>query len=221
VGAVTADLSPLSPKEARVIGTLLEKQLLQPDGSLLTLNSLVTACNQSTNRDPVSSYSAEEVETTVLLLKSRGLARVVHPGAGERSTKYRQIVGDAFGWDDAEQSVMCVLLLRGAQTLNEIRTRTERLHAFASSDAVEACLRALAARPEPHVALVERQPGQKEPRWIQLVERDPEGRAAAAPVARGVTPAERSNDRARIDELEHRVAALEAAFADLTAALGD
>jgi uncharacterized protein len=212
-----ADLSPLTAPQARVLGSLIEKQLTLDDEPPLTLNALVMACNQTTSRDPVVQFDADLVETTALVLKSKGLVRVVHPGSGVRSTKYRQVADEAWGWSPAERALMCVLLLRGAQTVNELKTRTERLFAFGTGDEVEIALRALAARPEPQVALVERQPGQKEQRWIQLLEQDPEGRAAA-PSSTRVT-AERTPGR--IEDLEARVAALESELASLRTALGD
>jgi uncharacterized protein YceH (UPF0502 family) len=203
----------LAHEEARVLGCLLEKQAATPDAYPLTLNALTTACNQSSNRDPVVHYSPSEVETAVLALKTKGLARVVHPGLGERATKYRHVVGEALGLERDEQAVLCVLLLRGAQTGGELRTRTERLHAFASPADVERVLDRLAARDEPLVARLERAPGQKEARWVQTLEEDPwigETGSAPAPVAPRAD---------RVAELEARVGALEARLDRLTAAL--
>lgn len=211
----------LTHAEARVLGALIEKQLTTPDVYPLTLKALTAACNQTSNRDPVMAIEPLDVETTVLVLKTKGLARVVHPGSGERSTRYRQTVDEAFGLDEGEPALLCVLLLRGAQTAGELRTRTERLHPFASPEAVERALEALAARPEPMVRRLERRTGQKEPRWTQLLEDDPyvpEGPApsAASTVASGAPP--RAD---RLAELQARVEALEAQVAGLRAALGD
>ncbi|MGY6501544.1 MAG: YceH family protein [Acidimicrobiales bacterium] len=212
----------LTAPQARVLGSLMEKQVTTPDSYPMTLKALTTACNQSTSRDPVVDYEAQLVETTVLALKGKGLARVVHPGAGERATKYRQVFDEAFGLAPQEHAVMCVLLVRGAQTVSELRARTERLHHFSGPEEVEATLRALADRSPAMVGPVERQPGQKDARWIQLLEVDPEGRAAAAASSVGGSVSARSGAGAgRVDELEARVAALEARLASLVEQLGD
>jgi uncharacterized protein YceH (UPF0502 family) len=213
-----ADPLELTAPQARVLGALMEKQLTTPDAYPLTLNALTTACNQSTNREPVTQYPAQLVETTVHALKSKKLARVVHPGAGERATKYRQVAEETLGLDDPERALLCVLLLRGAQTVNELRTRTERLHPFGSNEAVEAALAGLARREPAFVARVDRQPGQKEDRWIELLQVDPEARAAASAAPRVSTSAGASS---RVEELETRIAALEARVAQLVEALGE
>jgi uncharacterized protein len=216
-----ADAVSLTSTEARVLGALMEKQLTTPDAYPLTLNALTTACNQTSNRDPIVRYEPYQVETTVLVLKTRGLARVVHPGSGERATKYRHIADEALKLDGAEQALMCVLLLRGAQTVNELRTRTERLHPFSSPADVESALDALARRDPPLVSRIDRQAGQKEPRWLQLIEEGAEARAAAAPSASSVTPSARAATDSRVEDLEGRVAALEKRLAQVTDALAD
>jgi uncharacterized protein len=207
----------LTAPQARVLGCLMEKQATTPDAYPLTLKALTAACNQSSNRDPVVQYEPQLVETTVFALKAKGLARVVHPGSGERATKYRHVADEALDLDPAERAVICVLLLRGAQTVPELRTRTERMHPFASLDAVTTTLERLVGGSRPHVARVERQPGQKEDRWIQLLEANA-GERAAAPVSSTVTPSSRAG---RVDELEARVGALEHRLAALVDALGD
>jgi len=208
----------LSAIEARVLGALLEKELTTPDGYPMSLNALTMACNQSSNRDPVVHHEPRSVETTVLVLKTKGLARVVHPGSGERVTKYRQVADEALSLSRAERALLCVLLLRGAQTVAELRTRTERLHPFAAAGEVEAVLAGLAGRERPLAAAVDRQPGQKEGRWIQLLEADAEHRAAVT-VAPRVTAAAR--DDSRVEALERQVAALDARLRALVEALGD
>src|SRR6266508_6042569 len=105
-----ADAVSLTSTEARVLGALMEKQLTTPDAYPLTLNALTTACNQTSNRDPVVRYEPHQVETTVLVLKSRGLARVVHPGSGERATKYRHVAEETLHLDDGERALLCILL---------------------------------------------------------------------------------------------------------------
>lgn len=213
-----ADPLELTAPQARVLGALMEKQLTTPDAYPLTLNALTTACNQTSNREPVTDFPAQLVETTVHALKSKKLARIVHPGAGERATKYRQVAEETLELDDAERALLCVLLLRGAQTVNELRTRTERLHPFGTTEAVEAALAGLARREPAFVAKVDRQPGQKEDRWIELLQVDPEGRAAASAAPRVSTS---TGGSSRVEELEARVAALEARMAQLVDALGD
>jgi uncharacterized protein len=215
----TPEALDLTAIEARVLGALLEKQLMTPDGYPLTLNALIAACNQTSNRDPVVRYEPQQVETAVMVLKTKGLARVVHPGSGERATKYRQVADEVLDLESAERAVICALLLRrGAQTLAELKTRTERLHRFASIGEVQAVLEALAHRDVALVAGVERLPGQKEGRWIQLLEADADTRAAASTPLR-VTPTSRGDGR--LEELEERVAALEVRLTALTEALGD
>jgi uncharacterized protein len=216
---VPDDLELTAP-QARVLGALMEKQVTTPDGYPMTLKALTTACNQSTSRDPVVDYEPQLVETTLMALKGKGLARVVHPGSGERATKYRQVAHEALNLDSAELAVLCVLLLRGAQTAAELATRTERLHPFTSPAEVEATLRVLAGRDRPMVAPIERMAGQKGTRWIQLLEVGAEARAAAAATATAtsVTPSVRAG---KVDDLEARVAALEAQVATLIEALGD
>jgi uncharacterized protein len=219
---VPDDLELTAP-QARVIGALMEKAVTTPDAYPMTLKALTTACNQSTSRDPVVDYEAQLVETTLMALKGKGLARMVFPRAGERATKYRQVLDEALGLDAAEAAVVCVLLLRGAQTVNELKTRTERLHTFGSPAEVEATLARLGARDRPIVQLLERMPGQKEPRWIQLLETDVEGRIAAAAHGGpgGGSGAAGSRTAGRVEELEARVAALEARLTALVEALGD
>lgn len=212
----------LTVSQARVLGALLEKELVTPDSYPMTLNALVAACNQTSNREPIIHFEAAQVETAALTLKSKGLLRVVYPGAGERATKYRQVADEALELTAAERALVCLLLLRGAQTTAELRARADRLHAFESTDAVEALLRGLAGREEPLVARIERLPGQKEARWIQLLEAGAEARAAApaAAVASVVAGAVAAHPHG-LAALEQRVAALEELLDRVIEALGD
>lgn len=213
----------LTAPQARVLGALMEKSVTTPDAYPMTLKALTTACNQSTNRDPVVQYEVQLVETTLMALKGKGLARIVHPGAGERVTKFRQVLDEALHLGSDESAVLCVLLLRGPQTVNELKARTERLHPFASADEVETTLDRLAARDRPVVTQLERVPGQKERRWIQLLEAGVEERIAAAAdsAAVGGSGGVGRGGAGRVDELEARVALLEAAVAAMAEALGD
>lgn len=218
-----ADELELSDPQTRVLGCLLEKQATTPDVYPLTLKALVTACNQSSSRYPVVDYDANLVETTCQALKAKGLLRVVHPASGERATKYRQILDEQLHLGSADKAVLAVLLLRGAQTVPELRSRTERMYAFSGPGDVEAVLSSLAARTDrPLVRPIERAPGQREPRWIQLLQHDADGRATAAATSAapsgGSTRA--SATPGRIDELEARVASLEARLQDLEESIG-
>jgi uncharacterized protein YceH (UPF0502 family) len=202
------------------LGCLIEKQATTPEAYPLTLKALTTACNQSSSRFPVVDYDTQLVETTSLALKGKGLLRVVHPAHGERSTRYRHVADEGLGLDAAQMAVLAALLLRGAQTVAELRTRTERLHTFATPAAVESTLQALAAHPRGLVRELERQPGQKETRWLQLLEVDPDGRAAAVASASSGAGARAKVDPGRLEQLEQRVATLEQQLAALAAELG-
>src|SRR5206468_3134669 len=120
----------LEAEEARVIGALVEKQLTTPDQYPLTLNALVAACNQSSNRDPVVSYAQSTIEVTLTTLKDKGLIRWVYPSHGRSVTRYRQVVDEATGMDARQLALIAVMLLRGPQTLAELRTRTERMASY-------------------------------------------------------------------------------------------
>ncbi|MGB8858446.1 MAG: DUF480 domain-containing protein [Ilumatobacteraceae bacterium] len=195
--------------EGRVLGSLLEKERTTQDQYPLTLNALVLACNQSTSREPVMRLDEHEIESTLAGLKAQGLLRYVHPSHGRSVTRYRQVADEAWGIGPAPSSVLAVLLLRGPQTVAELRTRTERLHPFASPEAVEVVLRELAA--QGRAQLLERHPGQKEARWQQLLAEEAEPVVAAVVVAAGV-PGSMAD---RVAQLEARVARLEAALGDL------
>jgi len=205
---VAVDLE-LTPVQARVVGSLVEKQLATPQQYPLTLNSLVLACNQTTNREPVTSYGEREVDDVLAGLKDVGLVRFVHPSHGGRVTKYRQVLEERLDLSVEELAVLCVMLLRGPQTVNELRARTERLASFSSSDEVESVLAALAARPEPLVVRFERQPGMREPRWMHLLSGEP----VDVPVVAASSPAaSRSRNDDRLAALEDEVQRLRAEF---------
>ena len=144
---VSAGVGPVAaePEEIRVLGCLIEKQRTTPDAYPLTLNSLRLACNQSTNRDPVVDYDEATVRDAVQRLGARRWTRMAS-GHGSRAPKYRHLLDEALGLDGAELSVLCVLMLRGPQTPGELKGRTERMHAFADLEAVEAALERLIER---------------------------------------------------------------------------
>jgi uncharacterized protein len=172
----------LSPSETRVLGCLLEKQRTTPDAYPLSLNALCLACNQSTNRDPVVEYDQAVVRDALHRLERRGYTRLAS-GAGSRAPKYRHLLDEALPLDSAEKALMCVLMLRGAQTPGELKQRSERMHSFGDLGDVHAALQRLIGR---DLALRrERRPGQKEERYEQLLQADVEGqdRSAAAAFA--------------------------------------
>ena len=200
----------LSPEETRILGCLIEKERTTPDQYPLSLHSTTTACNQSTNRDPVVSYTEPMVALGLDDLRGKQLVTQSW-GAGSRVQKYRHNLLDVFELNPREVALLCVLLLRGPQTLGELRIRTERMHAFASIAEVEETLQGLALLSEPQVRLLPHRPGQKEQRYVQLLSGEPaleqlaspESRPAAAP-----TPT-------RVETLEAEVAALKAEMAAL------
>ena len=155
------ELPVLAPEDQRILGSLLEKQTTVPATYPLTANALRTACNQTSNRDPVVDYDERTVERTARALKDRGLLRIVWSDTGRRVLKYHQILDEVLGLDQDERALLTVLLLRGAQAPGELRTRTERLHEFADRGEVEACLRRMAQRPQPLVRELERRPGSR------------------------------------------------------------
>ena len=216
-------MESLTPEELRIVACLVEKQFTTPDSYPLTENAVVAACNQLSNRNPVVAYDNNTVRVTLTALRQLGLARVIHtPGA--RVPKHRQILDDALGLSRGEVSLLAVLALRGPQTVGELRTRTERMHDFASPSEVEEVLEGLAARDEPLVVRLERQPGQKEARYAQLLGGPVDAAAAAAAEDRPERP-ERPDSWApaaparpdRVAALEQRVESLEAELAILRA----
>lgn len=179
----------LSAAEIRVLGCLLEKQRTTPDAYPLTLNALRAACNQSTNRDPVVDYDEATIRDAIARLSRRRWARLAS-GAGSRASKYRHLLDDALTPAPDELAVLCVLMLRGAQTPGELKGRSERLHPFADLAAIHATLQRLIEREL--VGQLPRRPGQKEERYAhRLSDEDaPQPRVAAsvaAPTGAGAT----------------------------------
>jgi uncharacterized protein YceH (UPF0502 family) len=206
----------LDDVDIRVLGCLVEKQRTTPDQYPLTLNALRLACNQTTNRDPVVSYDEATVRDSVQGLGRRRLARLAS-GPGSRAPKYRHLLDEALGLDDAELALLAVLMLRGPQTPGELKARAERLHRFADLGSVEATLerlmeRALAER-------LERRPGQKEVRYRQLLGGGGAARAAPAtqPAAAPASPRSPIPLEQRIERLEAEVRALRSALDELRA----
>jgi len=149
-------MEPLHPAEVRVLGALLEKEVTTPEYYPLTLNALVNACNQKSNREPVVNYDEETVQQALALLRNRGLA-VRISGAGHLVEKYAHSLGEKLNLRRPEVAVLCVLMLRGPQTVGEVRGRTERMYEFTELEDVERCLESLASRqPEPLVVSMPR-----------------------------------------------------------------
>jgi uncharacterized protein YceH (UPF0502 family) len=216
----------LTLPQTRVIGALLEKELTTPDQYPLSLNSLTTACNQKTNREPVMELSESEVRAVVdELLKLRLVME--ESGFGSRVSKLRhRFCNTEFGalkLSPQEVGIVCVLLLRGAQTPGELRTRTNRLCEFADVSVVERCLDDMAARAEPLTLKLPRDPGQRESRYVHLfgdaVDTAPQ--AARAPVS-FATSSPADDDRiellqARIDAMQQEINALKQRLDDVGA----
>jgi uncharacterized protein len=165
----------LSAEEARVVACLVEKEATVPDSYPLTLNALRLACNQTSNRHPIVAWDDRTVEATLLSLKSMGLVRFVHPSHGGRTIRYRHVADERWRLSKGELAVLAVLVLRGAQTTNEVRARTERMIG-PDDGTVEEILDMLAARsPEPFAVRVARRSGEREPRWAQALSESPGG----------------------------------------------
>ena len=189
----------LDPVQLRVLGCLIEKQRTTPEQYPLTLNSLRLACNQATNREPVLELDESQVRGAAQSLGTLGWARLA-TGPGSRTPKYRQLFSESLDLMPSEVSVLAVLMLRGAQTVAELKTRTERLHHFASAADVAALLDRLGDKEL--VRLLPRQPGQREERWVHLLAED---QVPAAPAP----PAEATTLEQRLERIEDRLAELE------------
>jgi len=162
----------LTDTEVRVLGSLIEKQVTTPEYYPLTLNSLTLACNQKNNRNPVTALTETEVEQGLDSLREKNLAYVFH-GSSSRVPKYKHVMPEIFHLNPPELAVMCVLMLSGAQTIGEIRSRASRLHNFSSLEEVEQILHSLSTKdPEALVTRLPRQAGQKETRFAHLLSGD-------------------------------------------------
>ncbi len=158
----------LSQFEARVLGVLAEKQFLTPDIYPLSLNAIVNACNQLSNREPVMSLGEETVESCLKRLQDNHVAQTYYP-AGSRVAKYQHMMREVFSLDDAKLALLTLLMLRGPQTCGELRGRTARMYPFASVESVERSLAELAANEPPLAMQLPRAPGTKESRWAHLL----------------------------------------------------
>lgn len=170
----------LNPTEARVLGSLIEKDITTPDYYPLSLNALVNACNQKNNRDPVMSLDEQAVRDALVTLQEKRLAGPAS-SADSRVPKYEHRLQEAFNFDRREIAIICVLLLRGAQTPGELRSRTERMYHFEALDDVVSTLDRLAQRDPALVAVLPRQPGTKESRYMHLFSGEPQELSLAQP----------------------------------------
>lgn len=196
---------PINATEARIVAALIEKQLTTPEYYPLTLNALVNACNQKNNRDPVVAYDEKIVTDSLENLRDRNLVYVYY-GSTSRVPKYKHMLPGVYELDEAGTAIMCVMLLRGPQTLGELRERSSRLYEFGGLGEVQETLDALMRRDDPLVLKLERQPGQKEARFAHLLSGEIDVEALAAVHVPRSTRA--AADGERIEKLENEVTSL-------------
>jgi uncharacterized protein YceH (UPF0502 family) len=200
----------LDSVQIRVLGCLLEKQRTTPDAYPLTLNSLRLACNQSTSRDPVVDYDEASVRDAAQRLGQRGFTRLTSYH-GSRTSKYRHLLDEALGVSPDEQALLCVLMLRGPQTIGELKQRSERLHEFADLKSVEETLDRLTARELGR--WLERKPGQKDARYTHLL--DEESPAESDHLEDGDRPAVQADLAAEVAHLREELEALREEISEL------
>lgn len=203
----------LNATEVRVLGSLIEKDLTTPEYYPLSLNALVNACNQKSNRDPVLSLEESEVVKALDSLRFKQFALL--SGAGGRVSKYRHALVEKFRFSPAELSLLCELLVRGPQTVGELRTRAERMHGFADLAEVEALLDELMERTPAVVARLPRQPGRKEPRYCHLLAGEPDLSALEAAAEPGAARGRAAVDPGELERLEQEVSGLRQEVAEL------
>ena len=193
----------LTSAEARVLGALMEKEATTPEYYPLSLNALVNACNQKSNREPVMNLDEADVRQAIHGLEELRLAGPARSAEG-RVTKYEHTVGEAFNFSRAEAALVCVLLLRGPQTPGELRGRTERMHRFVEIADVLAGLEKLMQREQPLAIVLPRQPGSRESRYAHLLS----GAVDAGSFASAVSTVEPAGNDDRVESLEREVAEL-------------
>lgn len=204
----------LNALETRVLGCLLEKERTTPENYPLSLHALTATCNQSTNREPVTGYDEKTVEEGVNALREKKLASVIF-GAGSRVQKYRHLLLNHYTLEPPELALLCILLLRGPQTLGELRTRTERMFNFGSLEAVQSRLDGLAIDDTPLVRLLDARPGQKERRYTQLLSAESVSSEFAADTIPTSRERPASPTDARLLTLENDIAGLKAELAQI------
>jgi uncharacterized protein YceH (UPF0502 family) len=208
----------LTEVETRVLGSLVEKELTTPDYYPLSLNALVNACNQKSNRDPMMNLNENAVSQALRSLEKEGLAGPAD-GMDNRVTKFEHRLQEAFNFDRREIAVLCELLLRGPQTPGELRSRAERMHPFEDLGQVQSTVQRLAQREPPLVKMLPRQPGTKEARYAHLLSGDVQFQAPAAAPETAVT--NNTADSERIARLENDVATLQNEVANLKQQLAE
>lgn len=208
----------ITDNEARVLGSLIEKDITTPDYYPLSLNALVNACNQKNNRDPVMSLDEGAVRDALRNLQEQKLAGPAS-GADSRVTKYEHRIQEVFNFTRAETAIMCVLLLRGPQTPGELRGRTERMHRFEELSDVQSTLQKLMQHEPPLVKALPRQPGTKEIRYAHLLSGEKEVWENTAVTA----PAQASEpvDDSRLAKVEEELQTLRAEVAELRQQIGE
>jgi uncharacterized protein YceH (UPF0502 family) len=202
----------LTEIETRVLGSLVEKELTTPEYYPLSLNALVNACNQKSNRDPVMNLNENAVSQALRSLDKEGLAGPAD-AMDNRVTKFEHRLQEAFNFERREIAILCELLLRGPQTPGELRSRAERMHRFDDLGQVQSTLQRLAQREPPVVKMLPRQPGTKEARYAHLLSGDVQIRAPEAAPEAAVTHS--TTDGERIARLENEVGALQKEVAEL------
>jgi uncharacterized protein len=201
----------LSDVEARVLGCLVEKEITTPEYYPLSLNALVHACNQKSNRDPLMNLEEDTVRQALRALSEQALTRSA--SGDSRVAKYEHRLADTFNFTRPETAILCELLLRGPQTPGELRSRAERMHPFEDLSVVQSTLKHLMERNPPLVKLLPRQPGNKEARYAHLLSGDVEVREA--PPVKTVAISISSAENTRMTELETEIASLRKEITDL------
>jgi uncharacterized protein len=198
----------LNEEEVRVLGALVEKQVTTPEYYPLTLNALVQACNQKNNRSPVVSYDEATVSQTIESLRGKNLVYVFY-GSTSRVPKYKQMMPEVFGLNEKELALICVLMLRGAQTPGELRGHAARLYDFPGLDEVEETLDQLIVKePQALVVRLARQPGRKEVRYAHLLSGEVSAEYQGAGADLETQPPGRQQSSDRVSRLEQEVEAL-------------
>jgi uncharacterized protein len=195
----------LTDVEVRVLGALVEKETTTPEYYPLSLNALVNACNQKSNRDPVMALEEEAVRQALRSLSDQAMARSA--GGDSRVAKFEHRLNELYNFHRHEIAVLCVLLLRGPQTPGELRTRAERMYAFEDLEAVHSALHLLMRREPPLVKILPRQPGTKESRYMHLLsgETAPRQHSADEPSAEAQMPSKNAKDGDRVAQLEAEI----------------
>jgi uncharacterized protein YceH (UPF0502 family) len=205
----------LDPVEVRVLGALMEKEVTTPDYYPLSLNALIHACNQKNSRDPVVEYDEQTVTEALERLRQKGLAGTI-TGAGLRVPKHRQRLTERLNLGRREAALLCVLMLRGAQTPGELRARTAPLYEFSDVEEVVSCLERMQQQTPPLVAILPRQPGSREHRYVHLLSGAPPAPAETPAIPPATVPARPD----RLAAIEAEVAALRAEIDEIKRRLG-